>query len=86
MPGMYNSGDYDIAGFAVGAVEEDKLLPKLNAMKQGNVIIGIASSGLHSNGFSLIRKAMETLNIDITKSSLFNSEKTFCKLNFTYSN
>ncbi|RXG60439.1 Trifunctional purine biosynthetic protein adenosine-3 [Armadillidium vulgare] len=77
MPGMYRSGDYDIAGFTVGAVEEDNFLPKLDAMKPGNVIIGIASSGLHSNGFSLIRKIIETLNIDITKPSLFNPEKTY---------
>lgn len=79
MPGMYRSGDYDIAGFTVGAVEEDNFLPKLDAMKPGNVIIGIASSGLHSNGFSLIRKIIETLNIDITKPSLFNPEKTYRK-------
>lgn len=64
MPGMYKKGDYDLAGFVVGAVEKDATITGEN-IKQGDVIIGIASSGPHSNGFSLIRKILEVNNTDI---------------------
>ncbi len=55
MPGMYQKGDYDLAGFAVGVVEEDEIINGRNIQK-GDVIIGLASSGIHSNGYSLVRK------------------------------
>jgi phosphoribosylformylglycinamidine cyclo-ligase len=58
MPGMYPAGEYDLAGFAVGAVEKSKILAGQN-VKAGDVVLGLASHGVHSNGFSLVRKCVE---------------------------
>ncbi len=66
MPGMYAEDDYDIAGFTVGAVEKDKLID-CSKVKVGDVLVGIASSGVHSNGFSLVRKVIADNDLDLNK-------------------
>ncbi len=67
MPGMYANGEYDIAGFTVGAVEKSKLIDG-QKVKTGDVLVGIASSGVHSNGFSLVRKIVADNCFDLHRS------------------
>jgi phosphoribosylformylglycinamidine cyclo-ligase len=64
MPSMYPEGEYDLAGFAVGAVEKSKLIDG-SKIKPGDVVLGLASSGIHSNGFSLVRKIISVSNPDL---------------------
>lgn len=67
MPGFYDEDEYDMAGFAVGVVDKSKILDK-TSVSEGDVIIGLASSGIHSNGFSLVRKVLDVENIDLSQS------------------
>ncbi|HBQ37347.1 MAG TPA: phosphoribosylformylglycinamidine cyclo-ligase [Rhodobacteraceae bacterium] len=62
MPGMYNAGDFDLAGFAVGAMERGTSLP--GGVVEGDVLLGLASDGVHSNGYSLVRKVVEISGLD----------------------
>ena len=64
MPGMYPDGEYDLAGFCVGAVEKSKILTG-QSVKPGDVVLGLASHGVHSNGFSLVRKCIERAGADL---------------------
>ncbi len=74
MPGMYAKGDFDLAGFAVGAVERDSVLPKKEMMRPGDVLIGVASSGIHSNGFSLVRGILDAGNLALDQPAPFSDE------------
>lgn len=63
MPGMYQKDDYDAAGAAIGAMSKELRLPQLKSMADGDVLIGLASNGIHSNGFSLVRKIIARENV-----------------------
>jgi phosphoribosylaminoimidazole synthetase len=73
MPGVYRSNDFDLAGFCVGAVERQGLLPQKNIMNEGDILIGITSSGFHSNGYSLVRKVLKDNSCDLNGKTPFDS-------------
>ena len=79
MPGMYAKGDYDLAGFAIGAAERGTLLPRIDEMKLGDVIVGVASSGCHSNGYSLVRKVVERSGLAWDAPAPFEASKTLAE-------
>src|SRR5699024_2057378 len=72
MPGMYAEDEYDLAGFAVGIAEKSKLITG-ESIQAGDVIIGLPSSGIHSNGYSLVRKVIEDLDLSKTYEGLSQS-------------
>lgn len=82
MPGMYQPGDYDIAGFTVGAVDKSNLIDG-SKVKTGDVLVGIASSGVHSNGFSLVRKIVSDAGLDLNKKYEETGNKTLGEMLLT---
>ena len=78
MPGMYAKGEYDLAGFTVGVVDKKKVLTG-KSIKAGDVLLGVASSGLHSNGYSLVRKLLSKKEIKENKTMLLKPTKLYVK-------
>ena len=76
MPGMYAAEEYDLAGFTVGAVSPEQYLPGKKPVEDGDVLIGVASSGIHSNGFSLVRKVVEKRGLTYKSESPFSTGKS----------
>ncbi|VEN45085.1 unnamed protein product [Callosobruchus maculatus] len=74
MPDMYPAGEYDLAGFAVGAVERNQLMPHIELINPGDVLIALPSSGVHSNGFSMVRKVMKLAGVSYKQIAPFSKD------------
>jgi phosphoribosylformylglycinamidine cyclo-ligase len=79
MPGMYPPGTYDLAGFCVGAVERDAILPKLSQIAPGDVLIGVPSSGPHANGYSLVRAIVARSGVAWDAPAPFSNDQTLAQ-------
>lgn len=78
MPSMYNIGKYDLAGFAVGIVENELQLPRSSEIIAGDILIGLPSTGIHSNGYSLVQKIFKTTQLNYNDVAPFSeNQKTF---------
>ncbi|NHO32981.1 phosphoribosylformylglycinamidine cyclo-ligase [Acetobacter fallax] len=77
MPGMYAAGHYDLAGFSVGAAERNSLLP--GTISPGDALIGLPASGVHSNGFSLVRRILETAGLKLSDAAPFAPDQTLAE-------
>jgi phosphoribosylaminoimidazole synthetase len=82
MPGMYGTDHYDLAGFSVGAVERKKILPSQD-IKEGDIVLGLASNGVHSNGFSLLRMIFDKSGHELTDTCSFDAHKSWADIFLT---